>query len=200
MDKNDLDHLLDLVKRHREMAVLASLPLDQKFGVVVVAGAYKGDTVAFLRGLYGPDLKIVGYEPQFWAYRLLTDRFSGDCNISIYNVALGHEDGFFAMKAFGTDACAFIEPLVKTYNPLTDRSGYMIDAEENLCGLDVMLLVLNVEGYEHTLLKHMENMLLPGIKWVLVQVHGPGGYREALASYHEQKWSAGNWELWELRP
>lgn len=172
----DFQQLADLLGAHRESAALALLNIAPE-DVIVVAGAYKGDTVAFLHAMY-PENQIHAFEPQDWAFEELESRFgAANSKIHLYQFGLGIERGTFTLYEFGTDACSFL-PLE---NCRTSATGQLEDAAYELVRFDsIGLLFTNIEGYEHVLLPYLEDVdVLPRCKNVVVQVHQTGKYDPA---------------------
>lgn len=198
--------LASLLLKHRETGVLATLPLPSD-GAVVVAGAYKGDTVDFLRTLHGPDLRILAYEPQLWAVDILRERFGHDPNVTVRPYGLGIQDGNFDMAEFGTDGCTFE---ARGAHSLTQWGhGDMADAVQALQREGVSLLdlaVFNMEGYEYRLLPYLaEHRWIERIRYLLVQFHHAQSMpyqkmRELFAETHDVFWDYGpSWVCWRLR-
>src|SRR5260221_14603145 len=93
---------------HVEAPVIAGLDLPADDAFVIVAGAYKGDTIAFVRHHF-PYSFILGYEPQEWAVDVCLERFAGDERIHIYPFALGvHNNEAALMYEYETDACSLV--------------------------------------------------------------------------------------------
>lgn len=198
---SDLDEMLDLIKRHREVAVLASLDVHLKpLSKAIVAGAYKGDTIAFLRGLY-PNMEVYGYEPQHWAFDILAARFGVDLKVHCFNYGLGVRDEELPMGEWGTDACSFVpDPLARAHGvgQLRDTANVFKD----LFPEPVDLVVFNLEGYEYQLLDYLYRQSLTGrMANIMVQFHDMeiSPYREImdlLATTHHEVWRHSNWSHW----
>lgn len=195
---SDFEQLLALVKAHREAAVLASLWLNEK-SKVVVAGAYKGDTIAFLDGMFG--CEIHGYEPQEWAYNECVKRFAGRLNVYVHPYAIGAECGELPMGEVGTDAASFVPDLAAR----THGTGmmYWIDQAFEDAKLDgeIDLCVFNMEGYEYKLLPYMaEHGIIQRVKHLVIQFHDMDEpYIEAmklLGQTHIMRWEHANWNHW----
>lgn len=174
----ELDRLARLLVFHPEAAVLSILELNRE-SVVVVVGAYQGDTIAFLDFLYAPI--IHGYDPQGWAIDRGRWRFRERPDIHLYPHGLGKATGSFPMGEWGNDACSFV-PLEA---PRVMGQGQMVDIATVMerDGLDLIdLMVLNIEGGEYDLLAHLiDEGLIPQIKHLLVQFHFPDRYRHQRA-------------------
>lgn len=158
-----------LAMDHVEAPLLARLPLPYS-PHIVVAGAYKGDTVRFLLHHY-PDAHIRAYEPQLWAWKHLPvdDRVD---RVSAALLAM-HEGKAAIMHSVGTDACSLCDPLEETENTERREVFEGVDAAKELeyyREYPLSLMVLNVEGYEYTLLPYLfENGIVP--VRLLVQFH-----------------------------
>lgn len=162
-----------------------SLPADS---IVVVVGAYKGITMDLLDELYHPSL-IYGFEPQPWAakeaFERLKEKFP---RLQVYNAALGVTEGDYEMGEWGTDACS----LVNT-GPSAREHGivHVVPAEtyfNNIPHCDLM--VMNIEGYEFTLLPHMRAQeILKKVDRLAVQWHtdlAPGLDETMVARYIDE--------------
>lgn len=199
---SDLNEMLILIKSHREMAVIASLPLNDN-SKVMVAGAYTGDTVDFISKLY--DCEVHGYEPQDWAFERCDERFYDDPNVFLHRYGLGTERVNLPMFKYGTDACSFVIP--ETASAQARESGYLAEVTQEIrlqFPGGVNLAVFNMEGYEYQLLPHMaETDSLDLIKHLIIQFHGTVDSQEhkralrSLARTHIKTWGCGNWQLWQ---
>jgi FkbM family methyltransferase len=156
-----------LAMDHVEAPLLAKLPLPHG-AHIIVAGAYKGDTVRFLLEHY-PDAMITAYEPQEWALAQVPAH-ERVCKVP---VALGTFDGETQVHSVGTDACSMIPPIEYSDNTLQEAIVRVFDAARVLKFYTtdpLSLLVLNVEGYEYTLLPYLlDNGIVP--VRMLVQFH-----------------------------
>lgn len=155
-------------------ALLERWPLGALFDLpplstVVVIGAYKGVTMELLDELYHP-AAIYGFEPQDWAAQEASNRLRGRGNCAVYNCALGINEDKYTMGEWGTDACS----LVNT-GPESREHGtvQMFPAElyfDKISHSD--LVVINIEGYEYTLLSHLrQHSILPTIDRLAIQWH-----------------------------
>lgn len=153
-----------LAMDHIEAPLLASLPL-RAGDEVVVAGAYKGDTVRFLLH-HHPDVLIHAYEPQLWAMNEIPD----DPRVIKCPYALSTHGGPVLMHSIGTDAASMEASLEETANSRKLDTLRSSAAALELDDMDIALMVLNVEGYEYTLLPYLlENGIQP--QRLLVQFH-----------------------------
>jgi FkbM family methyltransferase len=120
-------------------------PLTKK-SVVVEVGGYCGRWALQIAERYGSRLFV--FEPQGWAADVCKAVLGKRARV--YDYALGDRDGTFPMGGFETDGCSF----VKEGGPrgLMREIGQVFK-ELKLSKIDLMLM--NIEGYEYTLLPHM---------------------------------------------
>lgn len=146
----------------------------------IVAGAYEGNVMELLDEVYAPE-RIVGFEPQWWAFQYSWERLRSrpSCLVLPYGISAG-ERGYFPMGEFHTDACTFMpggdrdmrdrgEGLLQPVGETFDRL--------RLTAID--LAVFNMEGYEYRLLPHMlEQGLQHRVDRFCVQFHTAYGDEE----------------------
>lgn len=151
---------------HIEAPLLRDLKLPEGACVVIV-GAYKGDTAAFMLN-HHPSCVIYAYEPQEWAF----DRIPNDPRIVKKNVALTNIDGIRAMFEWGTDACTLLNvPSRKASADVSQVQCNDAVAElEQLPHAAIDLIIMNIEGYEYTLLPTLLRSKIVVHRW-LVQYH-----------------------------
>lgn len=148
------------------MGALFDLP---PLSTVVVIGAYKGLTMDLMDELYHP-AAIYGFEPQDWAAQIAADRVGTRPNCQVYNVALGIGEGQFPMGEWGTDACSLVN-----IGPASRERGtvHMMPAEiyfKHIPHSD--LVIMNIEGYEYSLLSHLrQHGILQTIDRLAIQWH-----------------------------
>lgn len=194
-----------LVMDHIEAPVLAGLRLGV-YPSVVVAGAYKGDTVAFIRE-HHEDARILAAEPQYWAFMYLVERFSRCKDIILLPEALGAvnevTNGF--LYKFNTDACSLLP-----YNDDdTPPDGCIVTPviarlREHGFGY-VDLFHMNMEGYEYTLLPWMLRSENIYIRRYMIQFHHTQtmelNYKECVALLYNRGYRltpiGKGWELWQ---
>lgn len=191
----DFDSLSELIKRHREVAVLASLDL-KPTDKAIVAGAYEGTTIKFLCDFF--DMEVHGYEPQTAMRETARRHLRQYPNVHLYDYGIGVEAGSFPMVRAGTDQCSFIaDGTPATY------TGTLRLADDVFASLDhVSLMVLNMEKYEHVLLPYMvEHDLMKYVDHLLVQFHGDeddhapsSDLLKSLRHTHDLKWSRPRWQ------
>lgn len=151
--------------------------LDQE-SVVVEVGGYKGRWALQIAERYSPRLYV--FEPQGWAYDVCCEVLKGKAVVLPYG--LGVEDGYLPMGAYETDGCSF----VKEYGEMTACQIKDIAAafkDLNIAHIDLMLV--NIEGYEYTLLPYMLEQAITPCR-LMVQFHtfaDPNGMQ--LARIHQ---------------
>lgn len=150
-------------------------PLDSS-SVVVEVGGYKGRWALQIAERYAPRLYV--FEPQPWAYATCKEAL-GD-RATVVNAALGTAAGTVSMAAWETDGCSLVKPGA-------DQEVTMVEAGAAFAALDIAhidLLLMNIEGYEYTLLPHMiDQGILP--QRLMVQFHPfDDPYGMALAHMH----------------
>jgi FkbM family methyltransferase len=158
-------------------------PLTKK-SVVVEVGGYKGRWALQIAERYGPRLYV--FEPQPWGYEVCREVL-GD-RAEVYGVALGVADGYSSMERRETDGCSLVgpdgAPMPLSVRPgdgrvLVSEIAWVLRNELGLTHIDLMLM--NIEGYEYTLLPHMlDQGVLPDR--LMVQFHtfaDPDGMKTA---------------------
>lgn len=170
-------------------------PLWQRFSlppapVIVIVGAYQGKAMDFMGRLFRDYNRIVGFEPQEWAYMAARERLDRRRQMWLMNAGLGPEHIDNAqMGEWHTDAASFVNT-----GPGTREQGTGTIAEAdtalramNLSHIDLM--IMNIEGGEYTLLPHLrETHWLERIDRLAVQWHLnlPGVPRDAMESELER--------------
>lgn len=165
------DRLPGLIAEARASAATVEHPWDAQAldwpdltpeSVVVEVGGYKGRWALQMAERYAPRLFV--FEPQPWAAEvcraLLGDR------AHVVQAALGDRFGPAMMGNWETDGCSLVEP--------GSQQVVMIDIGTAFDQLEIGtpdLLLMNIEGYEYTLIPHMIGQdILP--KRLLIQAHG----------------------------
>lgn len=164
--------------------------------VVVEVGGYKGRWALQIAEKYNAYLYV--FEPQPWAAEvcraLLGDR------ATVLNYGLGVEDAALPMRAWETDGCSF----VKGGDGPTGWMHEIGRAFEELGIARVDLMLVNIEGYEYTLLPHMfDRGIHP--RRLMVQFHDyadpTGTHRRAIeqriAGRYRLAWDYGTLTAWE---
>lgn len=194
---SDFDQLAELLNRHREVAVLASLDLGPG-SRIVVAGAYEGTTIKFLCDFFGPEIEVHGYEPEGTVRSRAADKLREYPNVHLYDYGIGVDAGSFPMVRAGTDMCSF----VADGTPITNV-GELHLVDDVLLDLGhVNLMFLNMEKYEHVLLPYMvEHDLMMYVDHLVVQFHGTeddhapsSDLLKGLRRTHDLKWSRPRWQ------
>ena len=158
---------------HIEAPLLRDLKLPV-IPTIVVVGAYKGDTVEFLHQHY-PDAMIHAYEPQKWAY----DKIVPAANIHKHNVALGQMNSSESLYFFETDGATLVPTdMAKATQEMSQRVR-TVDALVALEPLgDIDLMVMNIEGYEYTLIPYIIGSI-PVARLLVQYYHYIGAYSTA---------------------
>lgn len=148
--------------------------------VVVEVGGYKGRWALQIAERYNPMLFV--FEPQAWAADVCRAVLGKRANV--YAVALGDQDATLPMGDYETDGCSFTKP-GSSMGQMREIKG-MFEQCQITDRIDLMLM--NIEGYEYTLLPHMLNQgIFP--KWLMVQMHD-GRMIDEIAGYRVL-WSYG---------
>lgn len=204
-NNTDFDTLADLLPRHRETAMLALLDLPKEGSISIVAGGYKGDTVAFLRKMHNG--RVFAFEPQLWAATILQERFAADGWVTVRGFGLGTMNAErLPMGEYGTDACSFLftQGQFREEGEGDLRDVAEVWREEGISVAD--LLLLNMEGYEYVLLPYMASRnLLASVGNMVLQIHEHVAIEgvslsETLAPTHELVSDFGPaWQWWRRK-
>lgn len=131
--------------------------------VVVEVGGYKGRWALQIAERYHSKLYV--FEPQRWAYDVCCEVLGHQATVLHYG--LGTVNAIQPMERAGTDGCTFVTAGPCSYLGLLREIG---EAFAELGILSIDLLLMNIEGYEYTLLPHMlERGILP--KRLMIQFH-----------------------------
>lgn len=135
---------------------------------IVVAGAYKGLTMALLARLFLGS-RIIGFEPQTWAYAQCRHmcKLHKMLEVHPYGLLAGEGAALLWLGEYGTDAAS-----VLTGDRETGK-GWFTDAALSLDhALPIELFVMNMEGYEYHLLPYLHTSgVLSHINSMAVQFH-----------------------------
>lgn len=130
--------------------------------VVIEVGGFKGRWALQIAERYNPRLYV--FEPQGWAAdvcRVVLARY----NAQVFAYGLGITTGALPMGNWETDGCHFTGQ--------GENIGWIRDAATALAELDldrIDLMLVNIEGYEYTLLPYMlDHRILP--QRLMVQWH-----------------------------
>jgi FkbM family methyltransferase len=188
---------------HAEETIAAAAQLDHPWdaraldwplthdSVVVEVGGYKGRWALQIAERYAPRLYV--FEPQRWAAEVCRDVLHN--RAFIMDLALGTTTGPMLMGEWETDGCSLVkdgaEYQVKMWE-ISDVFRYL-----KIDHIDLMLI--NIEGYEYTLIPHMlERDIRP--QRLMVQFHtfaDPSGvatgriYDQLAAAGYAIAWSYG---------
>lgn len=138
-------------------------PLNEQ-SVVVEVGGYTGRWALQIAERYHPRLYV--FEPQPWAADVCHEVLGK--RATVIQLALGDDDGEVIMGGWGTDGCSLLkeggEPAVRMREIGSLFRNLEID--------HIDLMLMNIEGYEYTLIPHM---LGQGIfpDRLMVQLHPP---------------------------
>lgn len=116
--------------------------------VVVEVGGYKGRWALQIAERYTPLLYV--FEPQPWAFQTLCEVLGEQAEVLPY--ALGVEDAHLPMGEWETDGCSFVsEREPSGMGRMREIAGAFHELEID----QVDLMLVNIEGYEYTLIPHM---------------------------------------------
>jgi len=166
-----IDRLPDLIAEAEASAARVEHPWDAHAldwpdltpeSVVVEVGGYKGRWALQIARRYHPRLFV--FEPQPWAAEVCR-AVLGD-RAQVIQAALGDRFGPASMRNWETDGCAL--------DGSGDQQVVMIEVATAFAQLNITtpdLLLMNIEGYEYTLIPHMlSHGVLP--RRLMVQAHG----------------------------
>lgn len=158
-------------------------PLNKE-SVVIDVGGYKGRWALQIMERYHPRLYV--FEPQTWAADVCREVLGGVATVEPYG--LGVEDGYLPLGQHETDGCSFLK---EDGNQSIGQIKDIGVAFQDLGIAHIDLMMMNIEGYEYTLIPHMlDRRIFP--RRLMVQFHtfaDPKG--EALTAIHERMAAAG---------
>lgn len=139
-------------------------PLDRS-SIVYEVGAFKGRWAKQIIDKYG--CTVYAFEPQHWAFRELIKLQDDYPTLIPCNYALGVETKQdVPMGEFETDACSFLH-----VGERTQGKGDMVDVSTYITQ-HIDLMMINIEGYEYELLRHMINThVITHVERLCVQYH-----------------------------
>lgn len=153
-------------------------PLWQRFSlppepVIVIVGAYQGKAMDLLGRIFPDYNRIVGFEPQEWAYAAARERLDRRRQMWLMPAGLGPETiEHAAMGEWHTDAASFVNTGPGTREQGT---GTIAEADTALRAMNlshVDLMIMNIEGGEYALIPHLrETHWLERIDRLAVQWH-----------------------------
>lgn len=151
-------------------------PLDET-SVVVEVGGYTGRWALQIAERYAPRLYV--FEPQGWAAEVCKAVLGEKALVS--GSALGDRGGFAVMTKWGGDGCTLVH--ARDGWDTVDVPMFEIgEAFRNLGITHIDLMLMNIEGYEYTLIPHMlKQGVLPDR--LIVQFHPQPEGDETMAIY-----------------
>ncbi len=174
-----------------------------------IAGAYQGIQVRFFAQTYGCHIR--GFEPQIMAVKTYLEPIDYP-KLTIHNFGLGDKDGTFPMTLPATDGCSFLDTNTAGPVPGPLITAQMVDTARFLRLnkiKNVDLFLMNMEGYEFTLLPYlMEKKLIERFDLLMVQFHlgwdtqaRYGQIRADLEQTHELWWEYRTpaWVVWKRK-
>lgn len=136
--------------------------------VVLEVGGYQGRWAKQIAEKYNPHLYV--FEPQDWAWEQCVSALKAYPNAQVLNYGLGLQTGRFPMGEYHTDGCSFVN-----VDSRERGSGYMREIVEVLDELKIQsidLCLVNIEGYEFTLLPYMlDKGILERTRFFMCQFH-----------------------------
>ena len=128
---------------------------------VVEVGGYCGRWALQIAERYHPRLFV--FEPQPWAAMVCKAALGNQAQV--LTLALGVESGLMTMGEWETDGCSLVKQGAQDV-AVAEIGGAFHSLEIS----DIDLMLMNIEGYEYTLLPHMlDKGILP--KRLMVQFH-----------------------------
>lgn len=164
--------------------------------VVIEVGGYTGRWAFQIATRYNPRLFV--FEPQTWAATAASHLLATSARVE--NYALGDRDDTMTMGAWGTDGCSLTKPGDAL---VTVRE---IGQAFRALGIDhIDLMLINIEGYEYTLIPHMLSVgIVP--QRLMVQFHDDpdetkrGAIAELLEAFdYRCAWRYPALTAWEVR-
>jgi hypothetical protein len=148
--------------------VTAYLPLEP---LICIVGSYKGKLAEFLTEQAHP-LNIVCFDPQEWANKEAQQRLSNYPEALVMGYGLGVENAAVPLHHFGTDACSMVFTGNDAPTQLV-QAGPVHEGISELINTQYDLGIINIEGYEFTLLPYiMEKLAIENhFKKLAVQFH-----------------------------
>lgn len=145
--------------------------------VVVEVGGYCGRWALQIAERYHPRLFV--FDPQPWAVAVCRAALGNQARV--YNVALGDRDATMPMGRWGTDGCSLVNIVDDQQLGQMREIRGMFDQCQITDRIDLMLM--NIEGYEYTLLPHMlDQGILP--QRLMMQWHQFGDPDGAIMAQH----------------
>jgi FkbM family methyltransferase len=157
----------------------------ERHSVVVEVGGYTGRWALQIAEKYHPRLFV--FEPQPWA-AAVARAVLGDM-AHVYNVALGDQDTTLPMGRWETDGCSLVNVTGSQEVGQMREIGGMLGPTQCQISNHIDLMLMNIEGYEYTLLPHMLDVgILP--KRLMMQWHLFGDPYGLIMAGHWQRLEA----------
>jgi len=149
---------------------------------VVEVGGYCGRWALQIARRYWPRLFV--FEPQPWAFEVAQTVLGSAA--TVLNYGLADHDGMMAMGNWETDGCSLVNT---TRSTAEGQFREVARAFKHLEIDQIDLLLMNIEGYEYTLLPYMlDKGILP--KRLMVQYHLFGDPYGLIMAGHWQRLEA----------
>lgn len=139
-------------------------PLSSESTVIEVGG-YTGRWALQMAERYHPHLYV--FEPQPWAWATACAVLGDRADVRCYG--LGTEDSNLPMGGWETDGCSFVKPGLNIPG-MTGEIREIGRAFQELGIVHIDLVLINVEGYEYTLIPHMLDRGILPLR-LMVQFH-----------------------------
>jgi len=167
--------------------------------IVLEVGSFKGRWALQIAQKYNP--RLFCFEPQSWAWEV-TKQVLTDYNAKVFNFGLGTRSAMLPMAFYGTDGCRFAEKGEPDHTA-PKVLGQMHEISAALGGLGISridLMLVNIEGYEYTLIPHMFAQGIFPLR-LMVQFH-TGNYldlKRQIDKHYDLLWHYGRkLSAWEL--
>ena len=159
--------------------------------VIWEIGGYEGRWAREILTRYSCQMYV--FEPQIWAYERLTVALAGFSTARTFDFGLGDVDAELPMGDYLTDGASFLKD-----SPDSNGIGRLREIaaiKRKLKVGRINLMMVNIEGYEYTLIPHMlRSRILPD--YLVYQGHEFAGrhdaaLREQLARRYVPLWDYG---------
>lgn len=174
-----------------------------KNSVVLDVGGYKGDWTANIHLRFQPEIYVL--EPVKKFAEMLSQRFSSNDNIKVYNYGLGSRDEEMLISLDDNASSVYKNDSQKSLIELKDIQKFIQD--NNLSSID--LIKLNIEGGEYDVLNRLiDTQQIRNIENIQVQFHlfVPGAREQyknlekRLSLTHQLTWKYPYvWENWQRK-
>jgi FkbM family methyltransferase len=152
--------------------------LDPK--IIVDVGSNIGASILSFHEQF-PSATILGFEPHPETFKILQANIGGISSVSVFNYALGSEDGTISVPFEGIDFSSF-----RTKAGAADFSDTATTRCEvrnigtalgDLGVSKVDLIKIDCEGAEYDVLAALPPEMLKQCKWIVGEMHDPSGFR-----------------------